>query len=98
MNVAHASARRGEHQLRPLVGDRAVVAATKTAVLQLWWTVSAAWAQAVAVAEINERMLIAEASSASPAGMRSSRRIRFRPRSTPRTLYFQPIICGNIGK
>src|SRR6478672_11364492 len=33
MNVAHASARRGEHHLRPLVGDRAVVAAAiKTAV------------------------------------------------------------------
>ena len=32
-----------------------------TAVLQLWLTVSAAWAQAVTVAEINERMLIAEA-------------------------------------
>ena len=60
MNVAHASARRGEHHLRPLVGDRAVVAARKTAVRQLRLTVSAARPQMVTVAEINERMLIAE--------------------------------------
>ena len=46
--------------MRPLVGDRAVVAATHNAVLQWWLTVSAACAQAVTVAEINERMLIAE--------------------------------------